>query len=567
MGKRMEKYKENLDKIKELLENYPKGMTITEISETLDINRNLISKLLDILLILGNVDMKKFGPAKVYFLSERVPVSTLLNFTSDYILVLNKKFDIVQVNENFLAFLDLKREDLINKNLLDVSLPLFHDTELKKMVNSTLKGKEITKEFQYLKGEEQLYFRGKFIPSIFSTGSKGVTIILEDITESKKAEIEIKKSENKLRRIFKSIPDLFFLVSDDSTILEWSGDEDQTYIPPKKFLGKKMKYLLPKRLSKLSYEMIKKTLETKEPQTIEYSLLMDGALHFYEARHLHYSENKVAIFIRNISKRKETEVKLRETKEQFKTITEQNLMGIGILQDEKIVYANRKLADIAGRSRKEVLKMKLRDVAEFIHPEDREFAITQAKKKQLNNDRDIVLNYSYRIFTKDKKIKWINQYSKTISYNGRPADLMMCIDITEQKNAELRLKNSEKRFRAIAEQTLMGIAIIQDAELKYVNKRAIEISGYTKEELLNFEVEDISNIIIYPEDRKFVMEQLKKKLKGKKDTVKTYIFRIYNKSKEIRKIRIYSNTITYNEKLADLLLFFDITGEHNRSEK
>ena len=58
--------------------------------------------------------------------------------------------------------------------------------------------------------------------------------------------MESKKFQEKLLELFKLIPDLFFLVSGDTTILNYGGREEELYIPPKEFLGKKMKDILPK---------------------------------------------------------------------------------------------------------------------------------------------------------------------------------------------------------------------------------------------------------------------------------------------------------------------------------
>ncbi|MBY8982790.1 MAG: hypothetical protein KGD57_07570 [Candidatus Lokiarchaeota archaeon] len=50
--------------------------------------------------------------------------------------------------------------------------------------------------------------------------------------------MESKKFQEKLLELFKLIPDLFFLVSGDTTILNYGGREEELYIPPKEFLGK-----------------------------------------------------------------------------------------------------------------------------------------------------------------------------------------------------------------------------------------------------------------------------------------------------------------------------------------
>ena len=69
----------------------------------MEMNRNLVAKYLDILLISGQVEMQVIGAAKVYFLSHRVPISSLLEFSSDMVIILDSALTIMQVNEPLLV--------------------------------------------------------------------------------------------------------------------------------------------------------------------------------------------------------------------------------------------------------------------------------------------------------------------------------------------------------------------------------------------------------------------------------------------------------------------------------
>ncbi|HPA07350.1 MAG TPA: histidine kinase, partial [Methanoregulaceae archaeon] len=78
---------EKITRIKKLLKARPKGLTISDISHNLKINRNSVAKYLEILLITGQVEMRMYGNAKVYYLSHRVPISSMLKFANELILV------------------------------------------------------------------------------------------------------------------------------------------------------------------------------------------------------------------------------------------------------------------------------------------------------------------------------------------------------------------------------------------------------------------------------------------------------------------------------------------------
>ena len=95
---------EKITKIKRLLKTKPKGLTISDISQVLKINRNSVAKYLEILLITGQVEMRAYGNAKVYYLSQRVPFSAMLRFASELILVVDSELKITDINDHFLSF-------------------------------------------------------------------------------------------------------------------------------------------------------------------------------------------------------------------------------------------------------------------------------------------------------------------------------------------------------------------------------------------------------------------------------------------------------------------------------
>ena len=141
---------------------------------------------------------------------------------------------------------------------------------------------------------------------------------IHDITEGKIIEQKLLESEEKFRSIFETIPDLFFLVSDDTTILDYKGNLEELYLPPEEFLGKKLTSLLPEDVAVLSSSSIAKTLETHEPQIVEYDLNISGEKRFYEARHLYFTEDRVLVFVRDITERKKTQDNLLISEKKFK---------------------------------------------------------------------------------------------------------------------------------------------------------------------------------------------------------------------------------------------------------
>jgi PAS domain S-box-containing protein len=148
----------------------------------------------------------------------------------------------------------------------------------------------------------------------------------------------------------------------------------------------------------------------------------------------------------DITERKLIEKKLMESEDKFRNIAEQSLMGIGVVQDGLIKYANETLAKIIGYSTKEMMNWPENEFKKLFHPESVEFVMEQAKKKQLGEE-DVVRNYQFRIIMKTGNVKWIENYSQSTPYEGKFADLVSWIDITDRRKAEALLKESEHNLK------------------------------------------------------------------------------------------------------------------------
>ncbi|MFW9867512.1 MAG: PAS domain S-box protein [Candidatus Thorarchaeota archaeon] len=177
------------------------------------------------------------------------------------------------------------------------------------------------------------------------------------------------------------------------------------------------------------------------------------------------------------------ELKLKESEEKFKVITQQSIMGIGILQDNNLKYINEGASKINEYSIQEMQNWTINDITGIIHPEDLLFAIEQAKKKQLG-EKNVVINYEYRIITKSGGVKWLDQYSKTISYKGKPADLSIWIDVTEKKRALKAIKHTQVELATIFNATGNGIRVIdKEFNVLKMNRAFIELTGANESEL------------------------------------------------------------------------------------
>ena len=181
-------------------------MTVTDVSRKIKINRNSVAKYLDIMRISGLVEMITFGPAKVFFPSKRVPISNMLNFTSDCVLVIDRNQKIAMVNDSFLEFMNSEREELIGQSINYTLLSIMDKSRnMTSEITDAIDGKKFNKEMTVQKNEEEVHFKIKIIPTTFEDGQRGGTIVIKNNTQNKIAENALRESEQNFRSLLNKI--------------------------------------------------------------------------------------------------------------------------------------------------------------------------------------------------------------------------------------------------------------------------------------------------------------------------------------------------------------------------
>ncbi len=121
---------------------------------------------------------------------------------------------------------------------------------------------------------------------------------------------------------------------------------------------------------------------------------------------------------------------------------------------------------------------------------------------------------------------------------------------------EFSLRESEEKFRLLAEKSLVGVYIIKDWVFEYVNPKLAEIYGRSVDELVS------SNVLnfVHPEDRELVRSNIAKRITGEVESVR-YTFRIIRGDGEVRHVEVYGSRMTYGGKAAIIGTLIDITEE------
>jgi len=271
----MEGYKKEIVGIEKTLRENPNGMTVTDISSQINLNRNSVAKYLDIMLVSGRVEMRSIGPAKLYFPSHRIPISAMLNFSSDYIMVLDKDLRIIQVNDKIVRFMGAKRDILIGKRLEESPHSIFTAHKTISKIKNALEGKYSESEVHSEMGKKEFYFSIKIIPTTLEYGAPSVTIIVEDITKRKLSEHELKESKEKCRKIFESSPNAITVTDLKANITDCNQAtlDLHGYSSKKELIGRNALELIAPEDHGKAKENLKKTVEKGSVRDLEYIFL------------------------------------------------------------------------------------------------------------------------------------------------------------------------------------------------------------------------------------------------------------------------------------------------------
>lgn len=262
---------------------------------------------------------------------------------------------------------------------------------------------------------------------------------------------------------------------------------------------------------------------------------------------------------RQIADRKKAEEEAQESERLISTLMK-NLPGMVYRcrndRNWTMTFVSDGCLSLTGYTPQALVNNRIRSFRDLIHPDDRKMAWEQVQEAVFQH-RPYQLQY--RIQTADGDEKWV--WEQGAGFYSDEDELLalegFINDITEQKTAEVLVKDSEEKYRALVNNIQDGVFILQDSKFRFVNRALARMMGYSVEEMTDKEFLPL----IAPEYRQLTADRYSRRQAG--ETIESeYEFDILHKD-GINRLTVNLNigTFSFHGETASLGTIKDITDK------
>jgi PAS domain S-box-containing protein len=481
----------------------------------------------------------------------------------DPVVIVDMNGNILEFSQSAEEILGLPREELVGKHFMEIDAATDKSKALMlKNLEKTKKGKYIppyTIEAVTKDGKKLLY---ELTPAkLMYKGEPAILGIFHNITEQKKAEERLRASEERFKYFLENAPEAIWVQDFDGVFIDGNKRaEELTGYKREELIGKNMLEmdLIPSEYVPIAVEMFNpdKLGEISGPNELEL-IRKDGSLVSVEASIIPVErEGKLNIIgvARDITERKQAEKELIRLSSAVR-ISNDSIVISDL--DGTIIDVNEATLKMYGSEDKSNLIGT--NAFDLIVPEEREKALAGMKELL---ETGYLPNREYNVLTKHGSRIPVEMSTAIMKDADGKAIGFVSIsrDITERKKAEDALKESEEKYRAIIN-AMNDTAWVIDFDGKFldVNEAAVNVMGYSREELLSMGPTDIDNAL--------TPEQIINLVKGmKSDKVQNFETAHTTKDGKTFPVEISSSLVTYHGKPAILSIARDITDRKKQEQ-
>jgi PAS domain S-box-containing protein len=351
---------------------------------------------------------------------------------------------------------------------------------------------------------------------------KGGTIVgtfgvARDITKLKLAEEALRESEQRWRTLTETLPQLVWSALPDGACDYFSTQwTEHTGVPESDLLGWRWMETLHPDDRGPTRRLWTGSVAGRGPYDVEYRVRRrDGEYRWFKTRGvpIRDREGKVVRWFgscTDITDLRQAEEALRESERRFRTFVD-HATDAFFLQDDRgvILDVNRQACESLGYTRDELVGKTPGDFDPDVTP-----ALLEEMDRKLGAGEMVAFESRHR--RKDGDLFPVDVRGRAFQEGGRRFLVSLARDITERKRAEEALRESEERFRGTFENAAVGIAHT-DLEGRFlrVNEKLCDVLGYSREELLTRNLQDVT----WPEDWATDLEQFGPLLRGEVPSV------------------------------------------------
>lgn len=363
--------------------------------------------------------------------------------------------------------------------------------------------------------------------SVFDENNKylGCRVSERDVTDQKWAEMALQKSEEKYRTLFETMTQGVLYQNTDGHITSMNPAAEV-------ILGYDMEEILNRRSNDPLWGAVKedgtefpgeehparvalKTGKTvkdmvmgiKNPLKDGYTWLNIDAIPLF--RPGEEEPYQVYTSLEDITSRKEVEEALIEKEGKFRVLFKTIPLGVSIIgQDREVIDVNPALENILQLSKEQLLTGK-HEKRKYIKTDGNELKADEfPSSRVLQGEGEVVKESKIGIIKEDGDHIWTNVIARSLPFPDWKA-LILTLDITQPKASEEALKESEKNYRELVDNSLVGVFKTNlEGEILFTNEALVRILGYDSVEEL--QGNNIANLYKNEEDRISLLQELKK---------------------------------------------------------
>ncbi|MCH7558892.1 MAG: PAS domain S-box protein [Planctomycetes bacterium] len=456
------------------------------------------------------------------------------------IFILDDSFKVVWLNQALERYFGLRRKDVIGKDKRQLILKqikdIFEEPEtFVEKVFATYDNNTYIENFEchvLADGQRENRWLEHWSQPIRSGLFAGGRIEhYTDITKRKKVEEALRKSKNKYRTLLENLPQKIFLKDRNSVYVSCNENYARDLnIKAEEIVGRTDYEFYSKELAEKYRKDDKRIMKSGETEDIEEQYIKDGKeliVHTVKTPVKDARGNVIGILgiFWDITERKWAEEEIKK----FKTISDKAGFGVGISDlESNLTYVNELFAQMHGYKVDELIGKNL----SIFHSEEQMENVNRLNKQLIEKGSFVAEEVWHS--RKDGTIFCALVNGTLIRDDKGQPQFLSCtaLDITERKQVEEKVLESEKKYRGLTENLS---ELVYRAEPKtfvatYVNNAVERFYGYSAEEWLRDP--SLWENMIHPDDKERVLkefEETKRKLKS--GVIK---YRIINKNETVR---------------------------------